>query len=47
MLNHSCPVPFVLSVLFFSTSHCIGVTGDVSETKSVPPPVSECLPQSR
>ncbi|CAI9593188.1 unnamed protein product [Staurois parvus] len=28
-----------LSVLFFSTDHCIGVTGDVSDTKSVPPSV--------
>ncbi|CAI9599373.1 unnamed protein product [Staurois parvus] len=36
-----------VSVLFFSTDHCIGVTGDVSDTESVPPPVSECLPQSR
>ncbi|CAI9571705.1 unnamed protein product, partial [Staurois parvus] len=25
------------SVLFFSTDHCIGVIGDVSDTKSVPP----------
>ncbi|CAI9563129.1 unnamed protein product, partial [Staurois parvus] len=36
-----------VSLLFFSTDHCIGVTGDVSDTKSVPSPVSECLPQSR
>ncbi|CAI9561371.1 unnamed protein product, partial [Staurois parvus] len=28
-----------LSVLFFSTDHCIGVTGDISDTKSVPPNV--------
>ncbi|CAI9563522.1 unnamed protein product, partial [Staurois parvus] len=35
-----------MSVLFISTDHCIGVTGDVSDTKSVPP-VSECPPQSR
>ncbi|CAI9552035.1 unnamed protein product, partial [Staurois parvus] len=35
-----------MSVLFISTDHCIGVTGDVSDTKSVPPPVSECQPQS-
>ncbi|CAI9603559.1 unnamed protein product, partial [Staurois parvus] len=28
-----------VSVLFFSTDHCIGVTGDVSDTKSVPPSV--------
>ncbi|CAI9578000.1 unnamed protein product, partial [Staurois parvus] len=26
-----------VSVLFFSTDHCIGVTGEVSDTKSVPP----------
>ncbi|CAI9607396.1 unnamed protein product, partial [Staurois parvus] len=26
-----------VSVLFFSTYHCIDVTGDVSDTKSVPP----------
>ncbi|CAI9576598.1 unnamed protein product, partial [Staurois parvus] len=26
-----------VSVLFISTDHCIGVTGDVSDTKSVPP----------
>ncbi|CAI9614085.1 unnamed protein product [Staurois parvus] len=37
--------PFLLSaistvlVLFFSTDHCIGVTGDVSDTRSVPPSV--------
>ncbi|CAI9533504.1 unnamed protein product [Staurois parvus] len=36
-----------VSVLFISTDHCIGVTGEVSDTKSVPPPVSECPPQSR
>ncbi|CAI9563365.1 unnamed protein product, partial [Staurois parvus] len=35
-----------VSVLFISTDHYIGVTGDVSDTKSVPPPVSECPPQS-
>ncbi|CAI9550436.1 unnamed protein product, partial [Staurois parvus] len=28
-----------VSVLLFSTDHCIGVTGDVSDTKSVPPSV--------
>ncbi|CAI9609589.1 unnamed protein product [Staurois parvus] len=28
-----------MSVLFISTDHCIGVTGDVSDTKSVPPSV--------
>ncbi|CAI9590770.1 unnamed protein product, partial [Staurois parvus] len=36
-----------VSVLFISTDHCIGVTGDVRDTKSVPPTVSECSPQSR
>ncbi|CAI9623287.1 unnamed protein product, partial [Staurois parvus] len=36
-----------VSVLFISTDHCIGVTGDVSDTKSVPPQLSECTPQSR
>ncbi|CAI9543097.1 unnamed protein product [Staurois parvus] len=25
-----------VSVLFISTDHCIGVTGDASDTKSVP-----------
>ncbi|CAI9598013.1 unnamed protein product [Staurois parvus] len=40
MLTHSCPVPLVqLSVLLISTDHCIGVIGDVSDTKSVPPSV--------
>ncbi|CAI9580694.1 unnamed protein product [Staurois parvus] len=29
-----------VSVLFISTDHCIGVTGDVSDTKSVPPSVA-------
>ncbi|CAI9575207.1 unnamed protein product [Staurois parvus] len=28
-----------VSVLFISTDHYIGVTGDVSDTKSVPPSV--------
>ncbi|CAI9548205.1 unnamed protein product [Staurois parvus] len=28
-----------VSVLIFSTDHCIGVTGDVCDTKSVPPSV--------
>ncbi|CAI9574916.1 unnamed protein product [Staurois parvus] len=38
MLTPSCLVPLVqVSVLFISTDHCIGVTGDVSDTKSVPP----------
>ncbi|CAI9595339.1 unnamed protein product, partial [Staurois parvus] len=38
-----------VSVLFFSTDHCIGVTGGVSDTKSVPPSVRMCraVPQSR
>ncbi|CAI9584380.1 unnamed protein product, partial [Staurois parvus] len=34
-----------VSVLFISPDHCIGVTGDVSDSQS--PPVSECPPQSR
>ncbi|CAI9546533.1 unnamed protein product [Staurois parvus] len=48
MLTPSCPVPLVVSVLFISTDHCIGVTGDVSYTKSVPPSVrmSTTVPQS-
>ncbi|CAI9592929.1 unnamed protein product, partial [Staurois parvus] len=48
-VNPSCPVPLAtVSVLFISTDHCIGVTGDVSDTKSVPlPPLSECPLQSR
>ncbi|CAI9536010.1 unnamed protein product [Staurois parvus] len=42
MLTPSCPVSIsTVSVLFFfSTDHCIGVTGDVSDTKSVPPSVT-------
>ncbi|CAI9585641.1 unnamed protein product [Staurois parvus] len=28
-----------VSVLFISTDHCIGVTGDIKDTKSVPPSV--------
>ncbi|CAI9624231.1 unnamed protein product, partial [Staurois parvus] len=28
-----------VSLLFMSTDHCIGVTGDVSDTKSIPPSV--------
>ncbi|CAI9606122.1 unnamed protein product, partial [Staurois parvus] len=28
-----------VSILFISTDHCIVVTGDVSDTKSVPPSV--------
>ncbi|CAI9595737.1 unnamed protein product [Staurois parvus] len=39
MLTPSCLVPLVVSVLFISTDHCIGVTGDVSDTNSVPPSV--------
>ncbi|CAI9622635.1 unnamed protein product, partial [Staurois parvus] len=37
-----------VSVLFISTDHCTGVTGDVSDTKSVPPSVrmSAAVPQS-
>ncbi|CAI9558992.1 unnamed protein product [Staurois parvus] len=38
MLTSSCPsVISTVSVLFISTDHCIGVTGDVSDTKPVPP----------
>ncbi|CAI9535901.1 unnamed protein product, partial [Staurois parvus] len=50
MLTPSCPVPLsTVSVIFISTDHCIGVTEDVSDTESVPPPppVSECPLQSR
>ncbi|CAI9623232.1 unnamed protein product [Staurois parvus] len=36
MLTPSCPVSLVVSARFISTDHCIGVTGDVSDTKSVP-----------
>ncbi|CAI9605675.1 unnamed protein product [Staurois parvus] len=40
MLTPSFPVPLVQCQCFFiSTDHCIGVTGDVSDTKSVPPSV--------
>ncbi|CAI9536157.1 unnamed protein product, partial [Staurois parvus] len=48
MLTPSCPVSLVQCQCFFSysTDHCIGVTVDISDTKSVPP-VSECPPQSR
>ncbi|CAI9552389.1 unnamed protein product [Staurois parvus] len=47
MLTPSCPSrynPFLpsaistVSGLFISTDHCIGVIGDVSDTKSVSPP---------
>ncbi|CAI9612665.1 unnamed protein product, partial [Staurois parvus] len=37
MLTFSCPVPLVQSVHFISTDHCIGVTGDINDTTSVPP----------
>ncbi|CAI9620950.1 unnamed protein product, partial [Staurois parvus] len=40
MLTHCCPVPLVqCQCFFFSTDYCSGVTGDVSDTKSVP---SQC-----
>ncbi|CAI9573094.1 unnamed protein product [Staurois parvus] len=40
MLTPSCPVAIsTVSTFFISTDHCIGVTGDVSDTKSVPPSV--------
>ncbi|CAI9588960.1 unnamed protein product [Staurois parvus] len=40
MLTPSCPVSSVqCQCFFFSTDHCIRVTGDVSDTKSVPPSV--------
>ncbi|CAI9603810.1 unnamed protein product [Staurois parvus] len=39
MLTPSCPVPLVQCQCFFSTDHCIGVTGDVSDTKAVLPSV--------
>ncbi|CAI9545031.1 unnamed protein product [Staurois parvus] len=40
MLTPSCPVSLVqYQWVFFSTDHCIGVTGDVSDNKSVPPSV--------
>ncbi|CAI9619972.1 unnamed protein product [Staurois parvus] len=37
-----------VSVRFISTDHCIGVTGDVSDTKSVPPSarMPAAVPQS-
>ncbi|CAI9585117.1 unnamed protein product, partial [Staurois parvus] len=35
-----------VSVFFISTYHYIGVTEDVSDTKSIPPSV-RCPPQSR
>ncbi|CAI9552170.1 unnamed protein product [Staurois parvus] len=35
-VNHFLPSAIsTVSVVFFSTHHCIGVTGDVSDTKSV------------
>ncbi|CAI9564121.1 unnamed protein product [Staurois parvus] len=33
-----------VSVLFISTDYCIGVTGDVSDTKSAPPLPSVRMP---
>ncbi|CAI9616265.1 unnamed protein product [Staurois parvus] len=40
MLTPFGPVPLVQCQCFvFSTDHCIGVTGDDSDTKSVPPSV--------
>ncbi|CAI9544939.1 unnamed protein product [Staurois parvus] len=46
MLTPSCPVPLVQCqcLLLISTDHCIGVTGDVSDTKSVPPSVRMSTP---
>ncbi|CAI9603147.1 unnamed protein product, partial [Staurois parvus] len=49
MLIPSFPVLLVQCQCFFiSTDHCIGITGDVSENKSVPPSVrmSAAVPQS-
>ncbi|CAI9605031.1 unnamed protein product, partial [Staurois parvus] len=49
MLTHPCSVPLVQCQWFFiSTEHSIGVTGDVSDTKSVPPSVRmpAAVPQS-
>ncbi|CAI9564436.1 unnamed protein product, partial [Staurois parvus] len=43
----NCFLPSAIStesVLFISTDHCIGVTGDASDSQF--PPVSECPPQS-
>ncbi|CAI9536704.1 unnamed protein product [Staurois parvus] len=40
MLTPSCPVPLVqCQLLFISTDYCIGITGDVNDTKSVSPSV--------
>ncbi|CAI9575074.1 unnamed protein product [Staurois parvus] len=40
MLTPSCPVPLVQCQCFiYSTDHCIGVTGDVSDTKAGTPSV--------
>ncbi|CAI9583263.1 unnamed protein product [Staurois parvus] len=48
MLTPSRPVSLVqCHVLFISTDHCIGVTGDVSDTKSVPPQCQNAPLQSR
>ncbi|CAI9554358.1 unnamed protein product, partial [Staurois parvus] len=47
MLTPSCSVPLVqCQCFFFSTDHCIGVTGDVSDTRSVPPQCQNvhCIP---
>ncbi|CAI9590715.1 unnamed protein product, partial [Staurois parvus] len=49
MLTPFCPVPLVqCQLLFICTDRCIGVTGDVGDTKSVPPSVkmSTAVPQS-
>ncbi|CAI9554606.1 unnamed protein product, partial [Staurois parvus] len=35
----SSSINTVSVLFFFSTDHCIGVTGDVSDTKSVPPSI--------
>ncbi|CAI9575818.1 unnamed protein product, partial [Staurois parvus] len=44
MLTPSFPVPSVQRQCFFiSTDHCNGVTGDVSDTKSVPPQCQNAL----
>ncbi|CAI9593476.1 unnamed protein product, partial [Staurois parvus] len=39
-INPFLPVPLLqCRCIFISTDHCIGVTGDVSDTKSFPPSV--------
>ncbi|CAI9535814.1 unnamed protein product, partial [Staurois parvus] len=46
-VNPLLPSAFnAVSVLFITTDHCIGVTGDVSDMIVSSPPVSECPPQS-